>query len=267
MSARQIDLVLPAGHTIAVRVAGAGRPVMLVHGFPLDGTIWRKQFDPLVERGFQVIAPDLRGFGHSSPIVGHISSSDFADDLEHVRSVLAADKPLSLVGLSMGGYIAFEYWKRYGQALERLVLTNTKPTADSAEARQARLTMAEQVLQSTAWDAVGPMLSKLISPQTNERDLETTQWLKAMMSRVPPKTIAAAQRAMAERRDFTSELPSIQTPTLVIAGQHDPISPPQENKTWSAQIPSAVLEIISGAGHLPQVENSAAFNKALVRFL
>lgn len=267
MTERQVDLVLPAGHTIAVRTLGAGRPIMLVHGFPLDSSIWRKQFDPLVERGFQVIAPDLRGFGNSSAIVGLCSLGDFAEDLHHVRNVLAENRPLALVGLSMGGYIAFEYWKRHGETLDRLVLADTKPGIDTAQAREGRLAMAELALHASTWEAVAPMLPRLLSSRTIERDQETTQWLKAMMSRVPGKTIAAAQHAMAERRDFTAELPATQVPTLVIAGQHDAISPPDENRLWSAQIAGAMLEIIPDAGHLPQIENSVAFNKALLDFL
>ena len=268
MSERQIDLVLPAGHTIAVRVVGSGRPIMLVHGFPLDSSIWRKQFDALVELGYEVIAPDLRGFGNSSPISGHVSLGDLADDLQQVTSVLAPERPLVLVGLSMGGYVALEYWKRYGATLQRLVLTNTKPGVDTAEAKQGRLSMAERVLRDdNTWEAVAPMLPRLLSARTLEHDLETTQWLKAMMSRVPPKTIAAAQSAMAARHDFTPELAMIQVPTLVITGEHDPISPPAENKTWTAQMPKATLEIIPESGHLPQVENSQRFNDALIRFL
>ena len=268
MSERQIDLVMPGGHTIAVRVVGSGRPIMLVHGFPLDSSIWRKQFDPLVQRGYEVIAPDLRGFGNSSPIAGHVSLGDLADDLQQVHSLLAPGRPMLLVGLSMGGYVALEYWKRHAATLERLVLTNTKPGIDTPEARQGRLNMAEQVLQKgDAWDAVAPMLPRLLSQRTLDEDSETTQWLKAMMSRVPPKTIAAAQRAMADRHDFSGELGMIQIPSLVIAGEHDPISPPAENQSWAAQLPQGKLEIIADAGHLPQVENSQAFNDALETFL
>ena len=267
MNERQTDLVMPAGHSIAVRVLGSGQPVMLVHGFPLDSTIWRKQFDPLTEHGFQVIAPDLRGFGNSSPIVGSVTMADFAEDLDHVREVLAPNDKLTLVGVSMGGYVAFEYWKRYGRFLNKLVLADTRPHADTTEAKQTRLAMAERALQEGTWEAVAPMLPKLLDAQTLEHDAETTQWLKAMMSQVRPTTIAAAQRAMAARRDFTGELGELNTPTLVITGEHDPISPPLENQGWSAQLPNAELVIIPACGHLPQVENSEPFNEALVKFL
>lgn len=267
MIERQTDLVMPAGHSIAVRVLGSGQPVMLVHGFPLDSTIWRKQFDPLVEHGFQVIAPDLRGFGNSSAVAAPLTIADFAEDLDHVRAVLAPDEKLTLVGLSMGGYVALEYWKRYARFLNKLVLVDTRPHADTTEAKQTRHAMAERALQEGTWEAVAPMLPKLLCAQTLEHDAETTQWLKAMMSQVPPKTIAAAQHAMAERRDFSGELHEIKMPTLVITGQHDPIAPPQEAQAWSEQLPTAEVVIIPASGHLPQVENSQPFNDALVKFL
>lgn len=267
MIERQTDLVMPAGHSIAVRVLGSGQPVMLVHGFPLDSTVWRKQFDSLVEHGFQVIAPDLRGFGKSSPIAEQLTMADFAEDLDQVREVLAPGEKLMLIGLSMGGYVAFEYWKRYARFINKLVLVDTRPHGDTTEAKQNRYAMAERALQEGTWEAVSPMLSKLLCAQTLEHDSETVQWLKAMMSQVSPRTIAAAQRAMAERHDFTGELHEIKIPTLVVAGEHDPISPPLENRGWSAQLPNAELVIIPASGHLPQVENSQPFNEALVKFL
>jgi len=193
--------------------------------------------------------------------------ADLAEDLDHVRSVLVVDRPMALVGLSMGGYVALEYWKRYASTLDRLILTDTKPTADDRDAQKARYAMAEQALGSTTWEAVESMLPKLLSPDTLTRDSETTQWVKQMMARVPEKTIAAAQRAMAERHDFSGELASIRVPTLVMAGEHDAISPPDANKAWAAKIPGAAVEIIERAGHLPQIENSERFNEALLRFL
>lgn len=267
MIERQTDLVMPGGHSIAVRVFGSGQPVMLVHGFPLDATIWRKQFDCLVEDGFQVIAPDLRGFGNSSPVVAPATMADFAEDLDQVRQVLAPDQKLALVGLSMGGYVAFEYWKRRAESLSKLVLVDTRPYVDTTEARQARTAMAERALQEGTWQAVSPMLTKLLSAQTLEHDSETTEWLKAMMSQVPPKTIAAAQHAMAERQDFSGQLEEISLPTLVIAGEHDAIAPPSEAQSWSSQMPNAELVIIPASGHLPQIENSRPFNEALMKFL
>lgn len=267
MNGQQIELVLPAGQTLAVHCLGTGQPVVLVHGFPLDATIWRKQFQALVDGGYQVIAPNLRGFGNSSPIDGPLTVGDLAEDIEQVRRVLAPDQTITLVGLSLGGYVAFEYWRRYANRLRGLVLTNTKPHADTQEAKQSRIAMGERALQETTWEAVSPMLSRLLSNTTLAQDPETTDWIKHMMSAVRPTTINGIQVAMAGRHDFTAELPGIHTPTFVITGEHDPISPPAENKLWTAQIPGATLEVIPGAAHLPQVESSEHFNRTLLSFL
>lgn len=270
---RQFDLIVPSGHKIAVHLHGQGEPVVLLHGFPLDATVWRNQIQSLVECGFQIIAPDLRGFGRSSEIGQPCAIKDFADDVHCICELLVPEQTVAMVGLSMGGYIAFEFWSRYGNRLNKLVLTNTKPSADSAEARQARLAMGELALLDSTWNAVAPMLPRLLSPQTLQQDPELTQWLIAMMARVPATTIERAQRAMADRSDFTERLGKmnresrVDIPVLVITGQHDPISTPDDCKLWSAKIPNCSNAVIADAGHLPQLEQPQAFNKTLKAFL
>lgn len=266
MHQRQIDLVMPAGHTIAVHAFGKGYPVVLLHGFPLDASIWRPCCEKLAGLGYEVFAPDLRGFGQSSEIEQAISLADLADDAEQVRSILIGDQPYILGGLSLGGYVAFEVWNRYRTHVRALILSNTKPQSDSEEARQARLAMANKALQESTWDAVAPMLSKLLCARTLEHDPATTHLVKTMMSRVPASTVAAIQRAMAERSDFSQQLGAIKMPALIITGEHDPISPPDENKRWGALIPNHRIEIIPRAAHLPQVEATEEFCKVLIDF-
>lgn len=273
LNQRQFDMIVPSGHKLAVYLYGQGEPVLLLHGFPLDATIWRHQYQALVDGGFQVIAPDLRGFGQSSEIGNACTMRDFADDVHCVCDLLAPDERVSLVGLSMGGYIAFEFWSRYGNRLNKLVLTNTKPTADSAEAKQARLAMGEKALSDSTWYAVAPMLPRLLSQESLQQNTELTQWLSAMMARVPAATIAHAQKAMADRSDFSERLgrmnheSRINLPVLVITGQLDPISTPEECKQWSAKIPNCNLAVIDNAGHLPQLEQPQSFNQTLLEFL
>ncbi|MCC6509805.1 MAG: alpha/beta fold hydrolase [Pirellulaceae bacterium] len=264
---RTIELVMPRGHTVAVHAIGSGQPIVLVHGFPLDATIWQRTLGPLVARGYHVLAPDLHGFGKSSAIEGPVTISDLAEDLEHMRRVLVGDQPIALAGLSLGGYVALEYWKQYASHLRQLVLSNTKPFADSPAARQGRLDMGQRALVDSTWSAVSPMLPKLLSQRTLENDLETTAQIKAMMAAVRPTTIAAIQQAMADRHDFSGELSMIHVPTLVITGEHDVISPPAENQEWAARIPSSQMHSIAGAAHLPMVEAANDFNQALLQFL
>lgn len=268
MIARQIDLVMPAGHTVTVHAYGSGRPMILLHGFPLDAEIWRPCCERLTTAGYEVLAPDLRGFGSSSAldINTSLSIADLADDIEEVRRVLIGTEKIVLGGLSLGGYVALEFWKRHGEQLRALILSNTKPQADSEEARQGRLAMADKALKETSWDAVAPMLNKLLSEQTRQQAPATTQAIQTMMSSVPATTIAAIQKAMAQRHDFTEELGLIRVPTLVITGEHDPISPPNDNRQWASRIAHHRLEILPGAAHLPQIETPDAICATIIDF-
>ncbi len=267
MIERHIELVMPAGHTLMVHAYGSGKPLLLVHGFPLDAMIWRPCCDDLVAAGFQVFLPDLRGFGKSSEITEGVTIADLASDIEQIRRFLIGNDKYVLGGLSLGGYVAFEVWKRYGEHLRALILSNTKPQADSEEGRQTRLAMAKKALDESTWSAVAPMLGKLLSPPTSQQHPEIVAHVEAMMSAVPANTVSAIQHAMATRHDFSGELSLIKIPTLVITGEHDPISPPEENKRWSAKIPNARLNILAGAAHLPQVEATAELCQAITQFL
>ena len=263
---RLIELVMPAGHTLAVHAYGAGTPLVLLHGFPLDASIWKPCCQKLAASGYSVLAPDLRGFGKSSEIEKPISLADLADDVEHVRTILIGDQPYILGGLSLGGYVAFEVWKRHRDFIRALILSNTKPQADSEEAKQGRLAMADKALKESTWDAVSPMLSKLLSARTLEHDPATTELVKTMMSRVPASTVAAIQRAMAARNDFSQQLASIKIPTLIVTGSEDPISPPADNRQWGSQIPNHRIEIIPEAAHLPQVETTEKLCELISNF-
>ncbi len=277
---RTVQLVLPTGPTINVKIAGSGYPVLFVHGFPLDATIWNETMDAIASAGYQCIAPDLRGFGGSSLIQTKLTIGDLAEDLDQVRQAIIGDVPFVLVGLSLGGYVALEYWARHAKHLRGLVLTNTKPSTDTSEARQGRLDMGRKALSDGTWNAVSPMLSKLISDasreqspneqstnEQNEQSPTLSDRLQQMMSAVPPTTIDFIQQAMANRQSFVERLSKIQLPTLVIAGEADKISPPDENREWSARLPHSELHIIPGAAHLPMVEQPKAFAQKLHDFL
>lgn len=272
MIERQIELVMPAGHTLTVHAYGSGQPMVLLHGFPLDAAIWQPCCASLTSAGYQVLAPDLRGFGASVDRTAVASESaftiaDLADDIHQMCSVLIGRDKYILGGLSLGGYVAFEVWKRHGEHLRALILCNTKPQADNDAARQGRLAMAEKALKESTWDAVAPMLGKLLSEHTLRQDSATTEKIKTMMSAVPAHVVAAVQRAMAERHDFTNELNLIRLPTLVITGEHDSISPPDDNRQWAARIANHRLEIIPGAAHLPQVEATDALCEVMLSFV
>ena len=260
-----ISLIAPRGNTLSVSAAGTGPTLILVHGFPLDQRMWRHQLAQLAQH-YHVLAPDLRGFGRSTLSDNAYSLRELADDIDFIRQHLAADQPIALCGLSMGGYVAFEYWQHYRQHLSMLVLANTKPTGDDDAARDGRLKMAQAALESGAWPAVSPMLPKLLAEATRQEQPSVVEEVEAMMRSASADAIAAAQTAMAARADFSSSLPLIQVPTLVITGQADPIAPPAATEAWAQRIADSRYVCLADAGHLTPLEQPALFNQALLEF-
>jgi pimeloyl-ACP methyl ester carboxylesterase len=249
---------------------GSGAPVLLVHGFPLDHTMWDAQIAALAQQS-RVIAPDLRGFGQTPLAPGDaergISMEAYADDLAELLDALAIHEPIVLVGFSMGGYVAWQFVRKYGSRLRALVQCDTKATADSDEARGGRLKMAEHVAEWGSGRVAEMMGPKLFAPATFEKQPKVVAAVRTVVERTPPAGIAAAQRGMAARPDVTSMLATINVPTLVLVGEHDAISPPAEMKDVAGAIPGAEFVVIPRAGHMTTMEEPGAVNSALVRFI
>jgi 3-oxoadipate enol-lactonase len=249
---------------------GAGTPVLLVHGFPLDHTMWAAQIDALAEVA-RVIAPDLRGFG-GTPL-GNVDLSlgvameQYADDLVELLDALAIREPVVLCGFSMGGYIAWQFVRKYPERLRALVQIDTRAAADIDEARAGRIKMAEKVAEWGSPRVAEMMGPNLFAPQSFEKLPEVLRAVCEVVGRTLPAGIAAAQRGMAARPDMRDLLPKIAVPTLVIAGEDDAIIPAKEMESMAAAIPGAKFVAIPGAGHMTTMENPAAVNQALVGFV
>src|SRR5712671_2064773 len=251
---------------------GAGQPVLLVHGFPLDHTMWDAQIDAL-SKHTRVIAPDLRGFGRSrlGPVdtTHGITMERYADDLAELLDELklGADQPIVFVGLSMGGYIAWQFVRKYAARLRALALLDTRSLADTEEARAGRLKMAENVADWGSGRVAEMMGPKLSAPSTFKTKPAVIAALRRVVERTSPAGIAAAQRGLAARPDMTSFLPHISVPTLVMVGDEDAISPPTEMQAIAAAIPNAKFVVILNSGHMTTMENPEAVNQALTRFI
>ncbi len=261
-----IQILGPRGNTLAVHAAGEGPTLFLLHGFPLDHRMWQNQLSDLCSR-LHVVAVHFRGFGCASLDEPQYSLADLAQDVEFLRQHLAANEKIWLAGLSMGGYVAFEYWRQCANHLHGLILSNTKPTGDNNEAKLNRRAMADKALKSGSWAAVEPMYYKLLAEQTVASKPDVAALVKTMMVTPDPNSVAAAQNAMAERRDFTEQLSAIQCPTLVIAGESDPIAPAEDGRKWASQIPNSRFEVIPTSRHLSPLENPAAFNQLVLSFV
>lgn len=251
---------------LAVVDEGVGEPIVLLHGFPLDHTMWRHQVEFLASR-YRVIVPDLRGFGQSDGGLEVLTMEACADDVARLLEHLEITQPVTLVGLSMGGYVAFQFWRRYAQRLRRLVLCDTRSVADAPEVARGRLQMAERVLHEGSRVIADGMIGRLLYESLPQHHRLLMDELRAVIERADPRAVAAAQRGMAARPDVTEWLSEIDVPTLVLCGERDVISPLAEMRTLAAAIPASHWAAIPAAGHLPPLEQPAAVNQALLAFL
>ena len=245
--------------------AGQGIPLLMVHGYPFDHTLWQPQMGVLSDIA-QVIAPDLRGFGKSDAPEGVCTMAAYADDLAALLDTLKIERAV-VCGLSMGGYIALAVWKKYASRVRGLILVDTRAGADSPAARQGRLDMVEQVKQHGSKPAADAMLPRLLTEATRQSRPDLVELARAMMLRQSPGGIIGAQLGMSERPDSTPILPTINVPTLAVFGDQDVITPAEtEGRSLAAAIPGAELVIIPNAGHLANLEQPKVFNAAIRKF-
>jgi len=262
---------LDIGETVlAFDDRGAGRVLLLVHGFPLDHTMWRQQID-YFSTFCRVIAPDLRGFGSSGPPAGSdtqpAAMHTYADDLSQLLNRLEIREPIVYCGLSMGGYIGWQFWQRYAERVAGLVACDTRAIADAPPAAAGRETLARRVLVEGTECVAEAMLPKLFDPEMTARHPQAVAETRAAIDRASRGGVAAALRGMAIRPDATDLLRDIRVPALVVVGEHDVISPVAEMRGIAERIPEADFVEIPAAGHMSPLENPVAFNAALEKFL
>jgi pimeloyl-ACP methyl ester carboxylesterase len=249
----------------AIHDTGTGPAVLFLHAFTLDASQWDHQVAALSD-DMRCVRVDLWGCGSSpAPPAGEPALEGFA------RAVLAALDALNIdrvavVGLSMGGYLAFTLWRLAPERIRALALCNTRATADAAGARADRLAMAEQVEREQSVESiVEPMVSRLLSPSAQE-EAHIVDPVRGRIRRCSPAGIAFAQRAMAARPDSTALLASIDVPTLVIAGSRDALIPTPEVRAMADGIPGARYRELE-SGHLSNLELPRAVNKELAELL
>ncbi|NJN55140.1 MAG: alpha/beta fold hydrolase [Anaerolineae bacterium] len=239
--------------------------LLLIHGFPLNSSMWSPQLDDLANF-VRVIAPDLRGHGQSDPMDGPYNVEMLADDCADLLAHLNVATPFVVCGLSMGGYIALEFYRRYGEHVAGLILTATRAGADSAEGKANRDKMAEMAKEKGVTAVANTMLPKLLSP-TNNDDEELVDFARTMMEMTSLEGVVGALAAMRDRPDSTPTLADIDVPVLVIHGADDQLIPVSDAEAMAEAVPDGRLVIIPHAGHLPNLEQPDAFNDAVIDFL
>ena len=246
---------------------GEGPTVLLVHGFPLDHQMWDQQIEAL-EPGYRVIAADLLGFGNSTSTPREsVSMAEFADELAVMLDALGVTDKIIFCGLSMGGYIGWEFWRRHADRLQALILCDTRAAGDDPATAKGRQMAATQVLQAGSGSMIEAMIPRLFAASSRQSMPDVVAATRARMEQVPAWSIAAAQRGMATRDDFRDQLPSISIPALIVCGDQDEITPAEEMQEIADQLPQASFVEIANAGHMAPLEQPAAVNHALLDFL
>ena len=245
--------------------------VVLLHAFPLDKRLWDDVVEGVAEADWDVVVPDLRGFGESA-------YGDDAPDDEPSLSLMARDvlaildrigvQSAVVVGLSLGGYVAMEMARQDPSRIAGLVLADTKASADSDEARANRLRVADQVLTAGSTAALArAMLPALLGATTQAQRPAVVEHVRTWIEEAEPWGVAWAQRAMAARPDSHADLAALTVPSLVLWGTEDTLSPREEQVSMLECLRDATFVEIPGSGHLTAVEDPTAVTTALVEFL
>jgi pimeloyl-ACP methyl ester carboxylesterase len=243
-------------------VSGSGPDLVLLHPFPLTHHFWHEVVPKL--SGYRVLTPDLRGHGRSELGNGPATMEKHAADLLRLCESEAVNKAV-FVGVSIGGYALFEFWRRNRERVTGLVLSNTRATAETAESRANRLHIADQVLSEGTDPFIDDMLGKLIGSTTQSKRPEVVEAARRMMESMSPEDIAGVQRGMADRPDSVATLSTIDVPTLVIAGEQD-IPPLSAAELMRDRIPNSTLHVIPKAGHYAALERPEEYAALIQQF-
>lgn len=244
---------------------GSGNPLVLIHGYPLNSMMWESQFD--LADAATVIAPNLPGFGGTQIGTEEIQMGLYADDIDELLRALHIRQPAVICGFSMGGYVAFEFLRRYPDKVAALVLANTKMTPDSLVAKEARDNSAALARQSGAAAIAQAMLPKMFSPKTYESNPALVAKAQKMMESATVPGLVGALMAMKERPDSRVTLGSYEGRSLIITGADDNLIPVSEAELMKEAATDGTLMILPDAGHLSNMEQPEAFNKAVRTFL
>ena len=241
-------------------------PLLWIHGFPLNNLLWDLQIDDLAPLA-RMITPDLRGHGATGASEPPYSMQMFSEDCCNLLDHLGITSPIVVGGLSMGGYIALDFQRRYPERTAGLILAATRAGADSEEGKAGR-DQAAQLCRDEGVGAIAEsMLPRMLAPGTYQDNRELVEFVRDIMLATSEEGVIGALAAMRDRPDSTPWLENIEVPVLVLHGDQDQLIPLKEAENTQVAIPDARLVIVPGAGHLPNLEKPAYFNEAVSDFL
>jgi pimeloyl-ACP methyl ester carboxylesterase len=250
---------------IFYEICGDGPPVVLLHPFPCDHEFWHPVAAALESR-YRLILPDLRGHGASDVGEGPALMQKHAGDIARVLDAAGIAKA-ALVGCSIGGYILFEFWRRFRARVDALVICDSRPQPDTPEGRANRLKAADTVLEQGTEPFLEAMIPKLMGRTTVETRPDLVAGAHAMMRLMSAEDISQVQRGMAERPDSVADLKSINVPTLIVIGEEDVLSTVADGELMRQNIAGSQLKVIRRAGHYSPWEQPEAVGTVLRQFL
>ncbi|MGA9509740.1 MAG: alpha/beta fold hydrolase [Candidatus Sulfotelmatobacter sp.] len=251
---------------IVYHVLGEGSPVVLLHPFPANHEFWFPVANTLAAR-YRVILPDLRGHGDSAAGEGPATMVKHAADIFRVMDDAEVGRAAPLVGVSIGGYALFEFWRQHRGRVAALALCNTKAPADSPDARAARLQAANDVIERGIEPFFESMVPRLLGKSTRELRPDLVEGALRMMRTMSPEDVAQVQRGMAERPDSVDTLKTIDVPTLLVTGEEDVLTGVNEGELMRQHIPNAQLRVLPKAGHYSPWEQPEEAGRVLRQFL
>lgn len=250
---------------IVYEIQGIGPPVILLHPFPCHHEFWNP-IAPVLSSRYRLITPDLRGHGDSEIGEGPALMAKHAQDVARVMDAAGIGKAAFIV-CSIGGYIWFEFWRRFRERVSALVLCNTRPQADTVEARTNRLKAAADVLEQGAEPFLEGMIPKLMGRTTVGMRPDLVDGARRMMRKMSPQDISLVQRGMAERPDSVGDLKTINVPTLIVMGEEDVLSTVADGELMRHSIAGSQLKMVPKAGHYAPWEQSELVGNILRQFL
>lgn len=250
--------------TLAYSDTGSGLPIVFLHAFPLNRMMWAEQ-ESALSSYHRVITIDLRGHGESDAPLWRYTLDQAADDVHALLDHLSIRQAL-FVGLSMGGYILFAFYRKYANRVKGMVLADTRAQADQPEGKAGRFQMAQVAYKQGPSAIADIMIPKLLSPATIQKRPEIAHQVRTMIEGNQMSGIVGDLMAMAERPDSVPLLKQIACPTQIIVGELDQATPPADAKLMAEQIPDARLAIIPNAAHLANLEQPEEFTKIVAAF-
>jgi len=249
---------------IVYEVRGSGPPIVLLHPFPANHDLWQPSATALESR-YQLILPDLRGHGDSEIGEGPATMAKHAADLGRILDAEGIGRALC-VGVSIGGYILFEFWRAYRGRVAALVLCNTKAAGESTESRAARLQAAADVLERGTEPFFESMVARVLGETTRRTRPDLVDGAFRMMRKMSPEDVALVQRGMADRPDSIDTLKTINVPSLIVTGGEDGLTGVPEAEVIKRNITGSDMMVVPRAGHYSPWEQPEAVGRILRQF-